>query len=70
MAVNAAVVGLLFSALYHPIFSSAVSSTVEFICVLLGFYLLRIIKLPIIVLVLTFIGVGLLLPQLADLNII
>jgi len=70
MAVNAAVVGLLFSALYHPIFSSAVSSTVEFICVLLGFYLLRIIKLPIIILVLTFIGVGLLLPQLADLNII
>lgn len=70
MAVNAAVVGLLLSALYHPIFSSAVSSAVEFICVLLGFYLLRIIKLPIIVLVLTFIGVGLLLAQLADLNII
>jgi chromate transporter len=70
MAVNAAVVGLLFSALYHPVLSSAVSSTVEVICVLLGFYLLRVIKLPIIVLVLTFIGVGLLLAQLADLNII
>jgi len=70
MAVNAAVVGLLLSALYHPIFSSAVNSAVEFMCVLLGFYLLRIIKLPIIVLVLTFIGVGLLLAQLADLNII
>ena len=70
MAVNAAVVGLLLSALYHPIFSSAISSMVEFICVLLGFYLLRVIKLPIIVLVLTFIGLGLLLAQLADLNII
>lgn len=70
MAVNAAVVGLLFSALYHPVFSSAVSSAVELICILLGFYLLRIIKLPIIVLVLTFIGFGLLLAQLADLNII
>lgn len=70
MAVNAAVVGLLFSALYHPIFSSAVSSVVEFSCVLLGFYLLRIIKLPIIVLVLTFVGLGLLLAQLTHLNII
>jgi chromate transporter len=70
MAVNAAVVGLLFSALYHPIFTSAVSSVVELICVVIGFYLLRIIKLPIIVLVLTFLGVGLLLGQLAQLNII
>lgn len=70
MAVNAAVVGLLFSALYHPIFTSAVSSVVEFICVVIGFYLLRIIKLPIIVLVLTFVGLGLLLAQLAHLNLI
>ena len=70
IAVNAAVVGLLFSALYHPIFTSAVTSVVELICVVLGFYLLRIIKLPIIVLVLTFVGVGLLLAQLAHLNII
>jgi chromate transporter len=70
MAVNAAVVGLLFSALYHPIFTSAVSSVAELICVVFGFYLLRIIKLPIIVLVLTFVGVGLLLAQLAHLNII
>jgi chromate transporter len=70
MTINAAVVGLLFSALYHPIFTSAVTSVVELICVVLGFYLLRIIKLPIIVLVLTFVGVGLLLAQLAHLNII
>jgi chromate transporter len=70
MSVNAAVVGLLFSALYHPIFTSAVSSIVELICVVIGLYLLRIIKLPIIVLVLTFIGVGLLLAQLAQLSII
>jgi chromate transporter len=70
MAINAAVVGLLFSALYHPIFTSAVTSVVELICVVFGFYLLRIIKLPIIVLVLTFVGVGLLLAQLAHLNII
>jgi chromate transporter len=70
MAINAAVVGLLFSALYHPIFTSAVNSVVELICVVFGFYLLRIIKLPIIVLVLTFVGVGLLLAQLAHLNII
>ena len=64
MAVNAAVVGLLFSAFYHPIFTSAVSSVVELTCVVIGFYLFRIIKLPIIVLVLTFVGVGLLLAQL------
>jgi len=70
ISVNAAVVGLLFSALYHPIFTSAVSSIVELICVVIGLYLLRIIKLPIIVLVLTFIGVGLLLAQLTQLSII
>jgi chromate transporter len=60
MAVNAAVVGLLFSALYHPIFTSAVSSLFDLFSVLIGFYLLRIVKLPIIVLVVTFVGVGLL----------
>jgi len=56
--INAAVVGLLFSALYQPVFASSVTSSVEMALVILGFFLLRIIKLPIVWLVLGFALVG------------
>lgn len=49
--VNAAVVGLLLSALYQPVFSSAVHSGVDFALVVIGFALLRLIRLPIMALV-------------------
>lgn len=49
--VNAAVVGLLLSALYQPVFISAVHNTTDFALVICGFFLLRILKLPIMGLV-------------------
>lgn len=49
--VNAAVVGLLLSALYQPVFSSAVLSGADFAVVIIGFALLRVVKLPIMALV-------------------
>lgn len=52
--VNAAVVGLLVSALYLPVFSSAVFNNVDMTMVLLGIYLLKYQKLPITVLVFLF----------------
>lgn len=59
--INAAVVGLLLSALYQPVFVSAVSSAAEMAGVMLGFLLLRLIKVPIVLLVLGFCAFGLLL---------
>ncbi|WP_260259735.1 chromate efflux transporter [Vibrio intestinalis] len=56
--VNAAVVGLLVSALYQPVFTSAVMSPLDIALVIVGFYLLKTLKLPIIWMVLTFISVG------------
>lgn len=52
--VNAAVVGLLLSALYHPVFTSSVSNNLDMAIVLIGFYLLKQLKLPIIWLVIFF----------------
>lgn len=49
--VNAAVVGLLATALYTPIFISAVFTPRDMACVLAGLFLLRIVKLPIVYLV-------------------
>ncbi|NVK42165.1 MAG: chromate efflux transporter [Oceanospirillaceae bacterium] len=49
--VNAAVVGLLLSALYQPVFVTAVSSSVDLALALLGFFLLRGLKLGVIWLV-------------------
>lgn len=46
--VNAAVVGLLLSALYQPVFTSAVLSGVDFALVVAGLYLLKHKKLPIV----------------------
>tara|TARA_R110001592_G_scaffold355280_2_gene655712 strand:+ start:1181 stop:2353 length:1173 start_codon:yes stop_codon:yes gene_type:complete len=59
--VNAAVVGLLVSALYQPVFISAVLNSIDMAMVLLGIYLLKCHKLPIMVLVLLFAVAGALL---------
>ncbi|WP_067516221.1 chromate efflux transporter [Endozoicomonas ascidiicola] len=59
--INASVVGLLLSALYSPVFISAVHSGLEMALVLIGAFLLRGMKLSVFWLVLLFISVGILL---------
>ncbi|OED47516.1 chorismate-binding protein [Endozoicomonas sp. (ex Bugula neritina AB1)] len=49
--INAAVVGLLLSALYSPVFTSAIYSAQEFALVVIGFFLLRGLKWPVLWLV-------------------
>ncbi|EID0061729.1 chromate efflux transporter [Vibrio vulnificus] len=56
--VNASVVGLLVAALYQPVFTSAVSSGLDVGLILIGFYLQKQIKVPILALVLFFILSG------------
>lgn len=56
--VNAAVVGLLAAALYQPVFISAVLTPIDIALVLVGFFLMKQIKLPIIWLVVTFMSAG------------
>ncbi|KZN30691.1 chorismate-binding protein [Pseudoalteromonas luteoviolacea CPMOR-2] len=56
--VNAAVVGLLVAALYQPVFISAVMLPTDIALVLVGFFLMKQLKLPIIWLVLTFMAAG------------
>jgi chromate transporter len=58
---NAVVVGLLAAALYRPVFASSVSDPTDFAAVLVGFYLLRSLKLPVVAVVVTFAVAGLLL---------
>ncbi len=58
--VNAAVVGLLLSALYMPVFVSAVINVTDMALVVIGFYLLKQMKTPILWLVLGFSLVGVL----------
>lgn len=60
MGVNAAVVGLLLAALYQPIFQSAVHNAIDMGLVVLGVYLLKSIKLPIVTIVLLYMGIGIL----------
>jgi chromate transporter len=59
--VNAAVVGLLISALYQPVFTSAVFTGTDMAMVLVGIYLLKVKKMPVTWLVFLFAitGVGL-----------
>jgi len=57
--INAAVVGLIFATLYQPVFLSAVLAPVDFAAVLLGFYLLRMVRAPILLLVAGFAVTGL-----------
>ncbi|NLS12693.1 chromate efflux transporter [Vibrio sp. SM6] len=59
--VNAAVVGLLISALYQPVFTSAVTAPYDLAAVLVGLYLLKQWKLPIVWMVLLFMLVGIVL---------
>ena len=56
--VNAAVVGLLLAALYQPIFTSAVSSGLDFALIIVGVWLLKTVKLPIVGLVGLFMAFG------------
>ncbi|MDR9827437.1 chromate efflux transporter [Vibrio sp. FNV 38] len=57
--VNAAVVGLLLSALYQPVFTSAVFTGLDFALVIAGLYLMKHKKLPIVWMVVLFIIIGL-----------
>lgn len=57
--INAAVVGLLLTALYRPVFISAVHGGVDMALVMAGLFLLRGVKLPVIYLVIAFAGTGL-----------
>ncbi|MCG8612904.1 MAG: chromate efflux transporter [Pseudomonadales bacterium] len=50
-AINAAVVGLLLTALYDPVFVSAVTSRLDFAAIILGLVLLRLFKFHIVWLV-------------------
>lgn len=59
--INAAVVGLLLSALYRPVFVSAVLAPLDMGLVIAGFFALRGLKLPIIAVVFGFVIVGVLL---------
>ncbi len=56
--VNAAVVGLLLSALYQPIWLSAVAGPIDMALVVAGFAALKVLRLPILVLVAGFALVG------------
>lgn len=59
--INAAVVGLLLSALYSPVFLSAILKPLDMALVIAGFFALRGLKLPIIAVVFAFAIVGVLL---------
>ncbi|GAA6205692.1 chromate efflux transporter [Thalassotalea sp. SU-HH00458] len=59
--INAAVVGLLASALYFPVFTSSVLNALDMAVVVLGFYCLKQLKVPIVGLVIGFSLLGLLL---------
>lgn len=59
--INAAVVGLLASALYSPVFVSAVDNSMDLAIVVSGFYLLRFVHVPLIYLVAGMAGVGMML---------
>lgn len=48
IGINAAVVGLLLAALYQPVWQSAVQVPTDLALAAVGFYLLRILKLPIL----------------------
>lgn len=52
--VNASVVGLLLAALYQPVFVNAVFSPLDLALAVIGFFMLRAMRMPILVLVLFF----------------
>lgn len=55
---NAAVIGLLLSALIDPIISSSIGNTLDIAVVLIGFIALKKLKLPILWLIFSFIAIG------------
>ncbi len=59
--VNAAVAGLLAAALYQPVFLSAVDNSSDFALILLGLFLQKQLKLPLVWMVALFLFAGLLL---------
>ena len=59
---NAAVVGLLLAALYQPVFVSAVKLPLHFAIIAVGFYALRGLKLPLLVIVGGFAITGVVIP--------
>ncbi|GAA5192101.1 chromate efflux transporter [Ferrimonas gelatinilytica] len=60
--INAAVVGLLFSALYQPVFVSAVLSARDMALVVLGLFLLRGRQWPVLAVLMTMVGLHLWIP--------
>ena len=58
--INAAVVGLLLAALYQPVWQSAVLAPTDLALAAIGFYLLRVIRLPILALAALLVGASLL----------
>jgi chromate transporter len=67
IGVNAAVVGLLLSALYQPVFTSAVITPLDLCWVLLGGLLMKQFKLPIVWMVIYFAAAGFMAPSIANL---
>lgn len=61
IGINAAVVGLLLAALYQPVWQSAVQVPTDLALAAVGFYLLRILKLPILVIAALLVGAAMLL---------
>ena len=59
--INAAVVGLLLAALYQPVWQSAVLSPTDLALAAVGFYLLRVPRLPVLPLAALLTGAALLL---------
>ncbi|WP_429111331.1 chromate efflux transporter [Aeromonas rivipollensis] len=59
--INAAVVGLLLAALYQPVWQSAVLAPADLALAAVAFYLLRVIRLPILALAALLVGANLLL---------
>jgi len=58
--VNASVVGLLLAALYQPVFVNAVFSPLDLSLAIVGFFMLRVIRIPILALVTFFAAAGVL----------
>ena len=58
--VNASVAGLLLAALYQPVFINAVFSPLDLSLAVIGFFMLRVIRLPILLLVTFFAAAGVL----------
>lgn len=59
--INAAVVGLLLAAFYQPVWQSAVQVPTDLALAAVGFYLLRVLKLPILALAGLLVGAAMLL---------